>query len=192
MIFLNQRGNAVRSHSKNDRIGTHVPVLQFGLSLIEPITSVIEHGMGKSSTPFFHSLKNVNTILSFEDDKNWQVCDTCCNDKSKRHLITNFTSVNACTLFITQNVDPSNALALIDGPQAQRVTFIQILQELHVPLIIEHDVETLNKIDLQKRTDVSTHNSYTTLQYVKLNPESMLYTTLEAGYNSSEFVKVCG
>lgn len=166
---------ALRHPDKKVRVSTHKPVLEIVLSdQRTKIETVVEHGMGIASTPYFHSVENISTLISFEDDPNWMSCKTCLDGNSKvKHEIISFTSVDTLYERIS---NPSQTLALIDGPHKQRIMMINMLQAINVPYIVEHDSESLPVDELNERLNISSSNKYFVYQYVKLNPETMLYT----------------
>ena len=166
---------APRHPDKKVRVSTHKPVLEIALNdKRSKIHTVVEHGMGIASTPYFHSIPDVNMIISFEDDPNWMTCKNCLDGDSKSdHQIISFHDVDSLIGRINK---PDQTLALIDGPHKQRIIMINTLQSIGVPYIVEHDSESLPVDELNERLKLCKSNSYFVYQYVKLNPETMLYT----------------
>lgn len=186
----NLRGNASRSDKKDIRIATHLSVLKFVVSNFE-INSVIEHGMGKSSTPYFHSIPSVLTIVSFENDTKWQICNNCFSKQdSRRHTILTFEAQRL--LQEINQIDPAKTLALVDGVGDERIVALQILQEQGVAFIVEHDSETLSLDNVLARNSLCTKNGYTAFQYVLENPESILYmkNSNTLSVDSKAFIKL--
>lgn len=172
--FPSQRGTATRSSSKMNRVGTHKPVVELCLSMIREAT-VIEHGMGAVSTPFFHKHNHVKRIISFEDDPSWKHCQTCNqHGLTQEHTIINFSLENLKS--VTGDIEPSTTLVLVDGPHIQRIQAIKFLLPLGVFAIIEHDAESLPIDEFNDRTRTAGELGYFVYQYVDLNPETLLYT----------------
>jgi hypothetical protein len=126
-MFTNKRGCATRHKEKIVRVGTYQKMLFQITDLIKP-RHVIEHGMGKVSTPLFHELSSVERITSFENDLNWQTCETCKNyHNDKTHKISKFIQ-DEKELLLYMSIDkPSETIALIDGPHLERCSLIPLL-----------------------------------------------------------------
>lgn len=185
--FPSQRGTAVRSSSKTDRVGTHKPVVELCLSMIREAT-VIEHGMGVVSTPFFHKHDHVRKIISFEDDPSWKRCQTCKNQErlTQEHTIVDFSLENLRKA--TGDIDPQTTLVLVDGPHTQRIQVIKFLLELSVFAIVEHDAESLPIDEFNERVKIASESVYSIYQYVDLNPETLLYT--RQNVSNMSFVRI--
>jgi hypothetical protein len=175
MSYSNKKGVKERHELKDVRVATHVPVLEKSIRLMGGDIHVVEHGMGKSSTPYFHSRSEVKTITSFEDDKNWMRCETCekTNVKSN-HQIHQFISKDNFYSVLSK-INQLRSIVLVDGPQFQRIEALEVSQKLGFQFIIEHDAESLSKEDMTSRLDISKRFNYHTYQYVGLNPETLLY-----------------
>ncbi len=175
--FSNQRGTAKRHENKIVRVGTHKHVLEFCLQS-HHVTSIIEHGMGVVSTSFFHNIPTVNKIFSLENDRKWQRCDSC-NEHTKHYISEFITKDELKKSLIDAEIDFSSCLSLIDGPHLERCSIIDVMLEFEIPSIVEHDVEVLTEIELLKRTQLCKQNSYNMYQYIKQNPETMLYSKIK-------------
>lgn len=169
----NVRGTAPRSMSKSVRVATHLPVLQGCIDVKYP-THIIEHGMGISSTPFFHTL-NLNTLLSFENEPRWQICRSCTQDKSFNHIIVTYDNDDAVLALLQQHITPATTIALLDGPGPERIALLKIAQIINVPYIVEHDSETHVTQEIQSRSELCKTHEYSALYYVGMNPETIVY-----------------
>lgn len=190
MYAPNQLGNAERHREKSVRVATHVPVLQHCITSSRvKITHVLEHGMGLSSTPFFHTLPDVVVIASLENDERWRTCDTCDNTPDgKVHVIESYVTSIEFVQFVQKHTDPAHTLVFVDGPHLERINVLGIMQRLNVPFLVEHDAESLPEFDLHLRKQESASNGYGMYQYVALNPETMLYTRISPA--SDDYVEV--
>lgn len=202
--FPNARGVAQRSPMKTVRVGTHVPVLKMCIDASnEQIMHVVEHGMGLASTQYFHSLRGVTRLLSFENDPKWQRCIHCEQSTSDErlsqieHIIVPFAAttddaaklgVDTFQTLVSKHIVPTNSLALVDGPHVERIKVLCTLLGYGVPYIVEHDAESLPLDELDERLNLCRVHGYTALQYVALNPETMLYTTRP--FEHSDFIRV--
>jgi hypothetical protein len=177
-MTINQKGNAKRHPNKSVRVSTHTPVLELAISLLGNNITIVEHGMGISSTPFFHKEVKISRILSFEDDKKWMNCADCNTTISNKiHHINSFNSLENCKNIISSFVENhKDIIVLVDGPSDQRIQVLKIAQELMISHIVEHDAETFNSNELLQRVEISRKNRYNVYQYIKLNPETMFYT----------------
>lgn len=185
--FPNLRGTAQRDRNKSVRVGTHVPVLQMCLK-DQRITNIVEHGMGLSSTAFFHSNLQIKKILSFENDKNWMTCHKCNSHQS--HIIVQFD--DNFKNFCENELSLETTLALIDGPHIERIKLIKFLQMRNVPYIVEHDAESLPLIELDERLNLCVINSYAAHQFISLNPESIVYTRNKLLDSNNELIRLIG
>jgi len=173
-VSYNQRGTAIRDQDKSIRIKTHIPVIERCLIEMSERITIIEHGMGIGSTPFFHSQNKVKSIISFENDHKWNTCSLCGSD-SKLHIIKPFIEEDLDNIFSQYVNDVSQTLALIDGPTIERSIIFKYLINLSIPFIVEHDVEWWDATCLNSRITHASLNGYTTFQYVRTNPESALF-----------------
>lgn len=188
-MFSNQKGKAIRSDDKNIRVSTHLSVLKFVVANFSDINFVIEHGMGNSSTPFFHSISAVKTIVSFENNVKWQTCSICSlHSDLKTHVIEPFD--NEKLLQRLNTFDVTKTLALVDGVGDERLQALKTLQEQNVAFIVEHDAETLSLDNVLTRNVMSVKNEYAAIQYISENPESVLYIKNSQGfsYDNQKFV----
>jgi len=180
--MITNRTRAQRSPEKSIRVATHVPVLKMCFDYLNTPTDVVEHGMGLASTNFFHNEKNVKKIVSFEDDVRWQFCQACENKSSHQmHKIVSYNENFKITIF--DNIDIKNCISLVDGPHLQRIKFINFLQEIGVPFIIEHDSESLPQDEFVDRVNMSKKYDYSIFEYYALNPETILYTNSSISNN---------
>ncbi len=177
---MNPLGTAKRSPNKNTRYSTHVPVLEHCVKMSSiPFTHVIEHGMGLASTPMLHAIESVTKILSFENDVKWQQCNTC-NESSNSRLRHIIASSDRFLSLLRDHIEPETTLGLVDGrPGDERIFVLQALQVLGVPYIVEHDAEAWPEDVIKSRCEISIANGYQVLQYVGLNPETLLYTKFD-------------
>ncbi len=187
---MNPLGTAKRSPHKNTRYSTHVPVLEHCVRMSSiPFTHVVEHGMGLASTPMLHAIESVTKILSFENDMKWQRCSTCIESPNPRlqHIIA---SSDEFLSLLRHFVVPATTLGLVDGrPGDERIFILQALQVLGVPYIVEHDAEAWPEDVIKSRCEISVDHGYQVLQYVRLNPETLLYTRFDIA-NDSDYVRL--
>ena len=174
MSYPNVRGKSPRSDSKAVRCATHIPLFKYTLTLPAGahIDTVIEHGMGLGSTPFFHSLRSVKRIISFENDPAWSRCNLCGQDE-KTHTITAWQGDKL--LKSLDNIDPLCTLALVDGPADERLVFLSDCLHAGISIIVEHDAETFTQSYLAIRRDACSREGYRAYQWINDNPESALY-----------------
>lgn len=183
-MFHNQRGRANRDSSKEVRVATHLDVIKMCIAIQQP-KYIIEHGMGISSTPFFHSLEKVETILSYENEPRWQSCDKC--PSNIKHVILG--KPKSWKDSISEVIsDFDFALALVDGPGRERFYVVEACVELQVPFIVEHDAETMTKDDVKARKDLLEKQGYFGRQFVMQNPETALYTKIKLDLNESKYL----
>lgn len=171
--YPNTRGQMPRDKDKRIRVATHEPVVKLCLDALHPLY-IVEHGMGISSTPLFHCVDSVKTILSYEDDVNWQACNSCTHGASKQHTIVSW-SGDADLERRVREFDTSRTLGFVDGVAIQRYNVIDVLQRLNVPFIIDHDAETYETYQLMERYNLCRLNGYVAFQYIGKNPETALY-----------------
>lgn len=171
-IGPNLRGTAGRSHDKDKRMATHTNVIKSLIVQLSP-QLVIEHGMGKSSTPLFHEL-NVPHVISLEDNEAWRGCGVCeAGRGSNKHTIMTYADMSEKDIW--SSLDPATTFLFLDGPDNQRQALFDIATQHGVAVIIEHDAESfsLERIDYIKR--LGTKRGYVLRQYIKENPETGLY-----------------
>lgn len=169
MSYPNLRGTAGRHIQKDVRVATHIKCLELLEVTIKPKYAV-EHGMGRSSTPWFHG-KEIEVLLSFEDDKKWQTCMQCKNS----HVITDYRHSNHFIEQIQEKIpDVSSCICLIDGPGNQRVDAVMSAMQLGIPGIVYHDAETLVSDEIDAIRKMAKDLGYETKQYVAENPETII------------------
>lgn len=183
MINPNKRGRAQRSTDRNTRYSTHVPVLK---SCIEKLAETspdgvqaIEHGMGLSSTSFFHEHPMVVSITSLEREPEWASCVTCCSGTTKPHsiLVTSDDRVieQATQQIVDGIIKPRTTIGLVDGFASQRLEVLRAWMAAGVAIIVEHDAETFTDIDIAVRRRLARAHGYRALQFAKCDPETALY-----------------
>ena len=161
-----QLGTALRAEEKSIRTASHLSVL-IDLTSAFSLDVVLEHGMGKSSTPFFHKT-TLSRLLSIENSPIWNVCEDCgWGSKRILHEIKTFSDVNNETF---RDVE----LSFIDGEEQERMRVLQSSIDSHVRFIIEHDVESLTKIEHLNRIKLLKSAGYLLFQSVSENPETLL------------------
>ena len=170
-MYENTRGIASRSLDKQMRTGSHVNVVKECFARLKPDT-VIEHGMGNSSTVLFHEL-GVHDLLSFEDDDKWKKCAANCD--GSHHVIERW-SLDKLQEFIDGY---KNVLGFVDGIGRQRIPTLECMLRNGIREVIEHDAESWDKDELLKRTELCKEFGYHVYQYVLENPETALYSKEE-------------
>lgn len=177
---------AKRSDKKEVRVTTHIPVLEMCFQHFK-IERVLEHGMGKSSTAFFHKCNSLDFILSLEDDPAWKICSGC--DLSlPRHTVASYTCKSDITLCLSYAFDPETTLVFLDGPHKQRGEIFEAALERGISYIVEHDTESLSNDEMRDRRVKAEGAGYTCLAYTRLNPETTLYTRKQ--FSHTELVPV--
>lgn len=175
----NKRGRAKRSSDRNTRYATHVPVLRECVTALSASESnpirVVEHGMGLGSTPFFHSLRNVAQITSFERELEWMWCADCASGSQTPHEMVLLKDDSAITQSQRGITNPRRTVALVDGYASQRASVLEVWMQLGVEFIIEHDVDVLTKEQVRLRRRLAKVNGYAAVQYTGRDPESALF-----------------
>lgn len=144
------------------------------------VKHVVEHGMGMSSTPMFHSM-DLRTYLSFEDDPRWARCpgtDGWCSLGSVHSIVAfdeSYVGRIAATI-----IDPDRSLVLVDGPGPQRGLVAEACMERFVLAIVEHDAETFITDDVELRRAMCEKFGYASFQYVATDPEVAIYVRNDA------------
>lgn len=161
--YPNLRTKFARHGDKYIRLATHLNVVKHVLNMFS-VRHVIEHGMGKGSTPFFHTL-SLKTYISFENNPDWMSCYT---ENCQDHIITKFNG----TLCIT---NPKETLVFVDGQADERLNVLEHAMMNDVCAIVEHDAETFTSEELDARRTLSEKYCYNAYQYVNDNPETALY-----------------
>ena len=131
--------------------------------------------MGLGSTPFFHSLRNVRQITSFERELEWMWCANCASGSQTPHemvLLKDDSAVEQAQRGIT---DPRTTIALVDGYASQRVGVLEVWMQLGVEFIIEHDADVLTQEQVRTRRRLAKANGYAAVQYTGRDPESVLF-----------------
>lgn len=165
---------AKRADKKEVRVGTHVPVLEICFKRAN-IRRVLEHGMGKVSTGFFHGIRGLELVLSLEDDPAWKKCDHC--DLSvPSHTVASYTSKSDMELLMGTAFDPAETLVFLDGPHKQRGEIFELATSMRFSNIVEHDTESLSDSEMRQRCKIAGDAGYESLTYTQLNPETTLYT----------------
>jgi hypothetical protein len=180
--FPNARGRAPRNGEKSVRVGTHLHCMQILSDAINPLYG-IEHGMGLSSTQWLHK-KNLQVLLSYEDNGNWRTCNPCSNT----HVIVAYEGIDKFVELVKATIpDLQRTICLVDGPGAQRVDMFVALIRLGAPAIAFHDAETLVPEDLARIKEVEKESGYFIRQHMGTSPETIICSKepLELG---SEFV----
>jgi len=185
----NSRGKAKRSNDRNTRYATHVPVLTacvdaLNASAENPIT-VVEHGMGLSSTHFFHSLPHVKNIVSFEREIDWLNCSDCNDGSSQPHsmtLLDDDTAIEQATFGINE---PERTVGLVDGFASQRVMVLEAWMCLGIVLIVEHDAETFSSGEVRGRRALAQKFGYAAYQYTGRDPETAFFVKQSSGLTLS-------
>lgn len=180
-IYPNTRGNSTRSPSKNIRVGTHLDVIQECVK-IGNIDFVIEHGMGVASTRYFHTLNC--KMISYENVPKWKICNECKIQKYKElHSVIDYDVKTYKEPFKNMT---SNTLVFVDGPGIERESILTYALELGALFVVEHDAETLTKEQLDIRKHLIKKYDYKMFQYIKKNPETMLYCKSQPEFVTSE------
>ena len=169
-MYENTRGVAIRSADKNVRIATHSNVVKECFTRLNPST-IIEHGMGNSSTALFHNL-NVQNLLSFEDVDRWKKCPISCNGS---HIIKTWSLDQLQTFIRTYE----NILGFVDGISDQRIPTLECMLQNGLHEVIEHDAESWNNSELSQRIELCKKFGYHLYQYILENPETALYSKTE-------------
>jgi hypothetical protein len=160
-----QLGTAIRSEEKTIRTSTHLSVLSDLFSIFS-LSVVLEHGMGKSSTSFFHKTVK-ERLVSIENSPIWGVCEHCGGGSKIAHDIRPFNDVNQIAL---KDIE----LSFIDGEEQERKSIHTLSVDAKVRFIIEHDVESLTKKIHDDRVTTLKSSGYKIIQRVDENPETML------------------
>lgn len=169
----NSRGNASRSHDKSVRVATHAPLVTELLRCFTSPVSVLEHGMGISSTPLFHSMPEVLQIVSLEDDPRWSTCQVCVSKQSnKQHTVKRYESDEDVRQILSLH---SIDFVLVDGPSSQRLDVLRIALQSHVSVIVEHDSETHSHTELSERQHLARCFGYEAHISTTRNPETSFY-----------------
>lgn len=185
-LYPNTRGSAPRHKDKKIRVATHLDVIKMCLESIN-VEFVVEHGMGIASTPFFHNVKSLKRLLSFENEKQWQKCDLCPSSPLE-HIIVAAPTNNDFKHVISEQIETvERSLALVDGPGPERFDVLKACVELGFPFIVEHDAETMDVSSLNDRKILVSERGYAMCQYVTSNPETMLY--VKEKLNVDEYLK---
>jgi len=172
--FPNKRGAAQRSNNKGVRVATHIPLIKFVISARRSdISTVIEHGMGIGSTPFFHSLSHVSMIFSFENDPAWRSCASCQSD-TKQHAVIGWPGNDP--LSVIPGIETDSTFALVDGPCDERFPFLLSCLSRGISSIVEHDSETFSSSDVEIRRKACLEFGYRGYQWINDDPESVIYT----------------
>lgn len=172
----NIRGTAARSQDRNERYATHLPVLRaciasLSASIRDPI-SIVEHGMGLGSTPYFHSLAHVDQFTSFEREPEWLECANCASGSTGHLVIHVHDDLTAINVNIAR---PDRTLGLVDGYASQRPHVLDAWMRQGVALIVEHDADTFDSKGVGRRQVLAQTYGYRAFQYVGLNPETAIY-----------------
>lgn len=171
-MSANKRGKACRSIFKTERVATHEPVIKLCHSQLN-FDVVLEHGMGISSTKLFHSLI-VKQLLSYENDEKWAKCDIC--PTTTNHIIKPFLSKDDCVNDIMALQTIGSVFVFADGRStSERLLVLTSACECGVKAIVEHDAESFSADEVEQRKMCCRVNGYRALQYVKQDPETMLY-----------------
>ncbi len=150
------RIKAERSKDKSVRVATHITVLERLFSTF-PIDTVIEHGSGTGSTPYFGK-KNVK-LHSIEDDPKWKI------DVGQ--------TTNTFQEFMKDEI-PNADLYFVDGPNTQRDELLpQIFDK--TKMIVVHDFEIYDEKMLDSFHALANVHGFTLHHYVGENPETGLY-----------------
>ena len=165
--YKNLRGIAVRDRNKSVRVATHSHVLKSLLDEVKCHVTVLEHGMGISSTPLLHSHKNVSSFVSFEDDPSWARCSGCTGN----HEIFPYSPAQAKK--IIEETHPY--LVFLDGPGLQRNELFEICLKLNVHVIVEHDSETHDENAVEFRRRLLKEHGYIGVVDTSKNPETAIY-----------------
>lgn len=171
MTYDNIRGFAERNKQKSIRVGTHLDVLKECFSNLK-IKHIIEHGMGASSTPFFHNQKPL-TFLSYENKQKWQNCPECKN-QTVEHMIKTFSETICEEDIKNSKIDLTQTIVFIDGDGLERDLIFKIATNHGVMFIVEHDAEAFTKEMISIRLS-SKNKGYECFQYVSCNPETAIY-----------------
>lgn len=174
----NTRGTAVRSQERNIRYATHLPVLEacvgaLSASADRPIC-VVEQGQGLGSTPYFHALPHVCQFISFEREAEWLTC-TVCAGQSAEHRVVHIDDRIVTDQVNIDIAEPSRSLALVDGFASQRLAVLDVWMRLEFAFIVEHDADTFESRDVEKRRALAREHGYLAFQYVDHNPETAIY-----------------
>lgn len=183
-LYPNTRGSAARNPDKIVRVATHLKCLQILSDTIHPVYGV-EHGMGNSSTPWFHGM-NLEVLLSYEDDPRWRVCNPCKNT----HVIVPYEGIDEFVEKVGTTIpDLQKTVCLVDGPGPQRIDVLVALIRLGAPGVVFHDAETLTSEEVARIKDVEKETGYFIRQHIGMNPETLLCskTVLELGSDFVEF-----
>jgi hypothetical protein len=169
--YPNTKGTAKRDTEKTVRVGTHEFVISECFKAFD-VKHVIEHGMGIASTPLFHAQKP-RTLLSFENEKQWQTCAKCGSDDVV-HSIKAFTLETYEKDVTSVVIDPSKTLVLLDANNLERDPLFEFVTSLRVNVIVEHDAETFSEQTVSKRRKAR-DLGYHCFQFIAKSPETALY-----------------
>lgn len=131
--------------------------------------------MGLGSTPFFHSLRHVKGITSFERELEWMWCADCASGSKQDHTMILLKDDNAVEQAKQGISDPQRTVALVDGFASQRVKVLEVWMQLGVEFIVEHDADVLKLGEVKVRRRLAQANGYVALQYTDRDPESVLF-----------------
>lgn len=161
------RIKATRHPDKRIRVATHVSVLNKLFDIFE-IHSVVEHGSGLGSTPYFGQ-KGVK-LHSIEDDPQWKI-DVGQTTNTFSEFKNNILSAD---------------LYLIDGPNAQRDELLpQVFCKTKI--IVVHDFEIYDDKTIELFQKNANKEGFTLYHYIAENPETGLYLSNSLDKSNFDF-----